>query len=82
MQVARNVTMERGASYPPASISSTTRREILPCLSTHHRYGRVTRCRCRASPNLNAYAERWVRSVKEECLARMILFGKRRFAMH
>ena len=28
------------------------------------------------SPNLNAYAERWVRSVKEECLARMMLFGE------
>src|SRR6185436_755495 len=28
------------------------------------------------SPNLNAYAERWVRSVKEECLARFILFGE------
>jgi putative transposase len=28
------------------------------------------------SPNLNAYAERWVRSVKEEGLARMILFGE------
>jgi putative transposase len=28
------------------------------------------------SPNLNAYAERWVRSVKEECLSHMILFGE------
>ena len=28
------------------------------------------------SPNLNAYAERWVRSVKEECLAQMTLFGE------
>ena len=28
------------------------------------------------SPNLNAYAERWVRSVKEECLSQMILFGE------
>ena len=28
------------------------------------------------SPNLNAYAERWVRSVKEECLAWVILFGE------
>ena len=28
------------------------------------------------SPNLNAYAERWVRFVKEECLSRMILFGE------
>jgi hypothetical protein len=25
------------------------------------------------SPNLNAYAERWVRSVKEECLSKIIL---------
>ena len=29
------------------------------------------------SPNLNAYAERWVRSVKEEVLSRLILFGER-----
>jgi integrase-like protein len=29
------------------------------------------------SPNLNAYAERWVRSVKDECLSKLILFGER-----
>ena len=29
------------------------------------------------SPNLHAYAERWVRSIKEEALSRMILFGER-----
>ena len=29
------------------------------------------------SPNLNAFAERWVRSVKEECLDQLILFGER-----
>lgn len=28
------------------------------------------------SPNLNAIAERFVRSVKEECLDRMVLFGE------
>jgi putative transposase len=28
------------------------------------------------SPNLNAYAERWVRSVKDEALSRLILFGE------
>src|SRR6195256_5936548 len=28
------------------------------------------------SPNLNAHAERWVRSVKEECLSKVILFGE------
>ena len=27
--------------------------------------------------NLNAFAERWVRSVKEECLSHLILFGER-----
>jgi putative transposase len=29
------------------------------------------------SPNLNAYAERFVRSIKDECLDRMIFFGER-----
>jgi len=29
------------------------------------------------SPNLNAFAERWVRSVKQECLSKVILFGER-----
>jgi len=27
------------------------------------------------SPNLNAFAERWVRSVKQECLSKLVLFG-------
>jgi putative transposase len=29
------------------------------------------------SPNLNGYCERWVRSAKEECLSKLILFGER-----
>jgi transposase InsO family protein len=29
------------------------------------------------SPNLNAHAERFVRTIKESCLERMILFGER-----
>jgi len=29
------------------------------------------------SPNLNAFAERWVRSVKQECLSKVILFGEK-----
>src|SRR6202521_5812061 len=28
------------------------------------------------SPNLNAFAERWVRSAKKECLSKLILFGE------
>ena len=36
------------------------------------------------SPNLNAFAERWVRSVKEECLSKLILLGERslKLALH
>lgn len=41
------------------------------------------------SPNLNAYAERFVRSIKEECLDRVMLFGEdslrkavREFTLH
>src|ERR1039458_6453575 len=32
------------------------------------------------SPNLNAFAERFVRSIKEECLSRMIFFARHRFS--
>jgi putative transposase len=28
------------------------------------------------SPNLNAFVERWVRSAKEDCLSKLILFGE------
>ena len=36
------------------------------------------------SPNLNAYAERFVRSIKEECLGRVVPLGERhlRFLVH
>src|SRR5215468_250877 len=30
----------------------------------------------RRSPNLNAFAERWVRSVRDECLGKLILLGE------
>ncbi len=37
----------------------------------------VTPVRCPArAPNCNAFAERFVRSIKDECLDRMILFGE------
>ena len=28
------------------------------------------------SPNLNAFAERWVRSVRRECLSKLVLLGE------
>jgi hypothetical protein len=35
----------------------------------------VTRTAIQA-PNMNAFAERWVQTVKRECLSKMILFGE------
>ena len=29
------------------------------------------------SPNMNAFSERWVKSVKNECLSKLILFGEK-----
>jgi putative transposase len=37
-----------------------------------HAHGRYD-----SSSHLNAYAERWVRSVKEECLSRLLLFREK-----
>jgi transposase InsO family protein len=79
MQIARNLTMEqwgflasgqylihdRDGKYGPAF------RQIIDAAG-------VTRVPLPPrSPNLNAYAERWVRSVKDEVLLRLILFGER-----
>jgi transposase InsO family protein len=79
VQVARNVTMEQWGFLAPGQYlihdrdakfcsafqqmidDAGVERVVLPL----------------RSPNLNAYAERWVRSVKEEALSRLILFGER-----
>ncbi len=77
-QVVRNLTdvsdgflldsefliMDRDTKYTKAFRANLKREGIEP-----------VRCPVRA-PNCNAFAERFVRSVKEECLERMILFGE------
>ena len=78
-QIAQNATMEgcgilrdcryllhdRDTKYTPAFRAIIASGQVKPLL--------LPAC----SPNLNAYAERWVRSVKEECLSKVILFGER-----
>ena len=78
-QMARNVTMEetgflvgrryllhdRDSKYC-TSFCELIEAERIKAIALPHR-----------SPNLNAFAERWVRSVKEECLSKLILFGER-----
>jgi len=77
-QVARNLTMEgsgflrkswwvlhdRGGQFCPAFL------KVLKEAGVH-----TLRLPYR-SPNMNAFAERWVRSVKEECLSKLILVGE------
>jgi len=81
MQVARNITMEEGGFLSPGQYL------------IHDRDGKYCRAFQQLidaagvtrvplpprSPNLNAYAERGVRSIKEECLSRLILFGEASF---
>jgi putative transposase len=77
-QIARNVTMhecgalrdcryllhDRDAKYTQSFRAIIASGQVEPLLLPAR------------SPNLNAYAERWVRSVKEECLSKVILFGE------
>src|SRR5207248_11428733 len=79
VQVDRNVTMEEWGFLAPGQYLihdrdgkyCSTFQQIIDAAG-------VTRVPLPPrSPNLNAYAERWVRSVKVEALSRMILFGER-----
>ena len=78
-QMARNVTMEdsgalRDCRYLLHDRDTKFTRSFRAIIAS----GRVEPLALPArSPNLNAYAERWVRSVKEECLSKVILFGER-----
>jgi putative transposase len=78
-QMARNMTMEGWGAL-------RDRRYLLHDRDTKYTHsfraiiasGRVKPLPLPArSPNLNAYAERWVRSVKDECLSKVLLFGER-----
>src|SRR2546429_5443620 len=78
VQVARNVTMEEWGCLSPAQYLIHDRDTKL-CPAFQHIIDAAGVKRVPLpprSPNLNAYAERWVRSVKEECLSRLILFGE------
>ena len=78
-QIARNATMDdcgalRGCRYLLHDRDTKLARSFRVILAS----GGVEPLALPArSPNLNAYAERWVRSVKEECLSKVILFGER-----
>ena len=78
MQMARNVTMEEwGVLAPGHYLIHDRDGKYCPAFQQIIDAAGVTRVSLPArSPNLNAYAERWVRSVKGECLSRLIFFGE------
>ena len=77
-QMARNVTVEDAALSETVAIFCTIATPSPPSPSSDHciRPGSSPLMLPARSPNLNAYAERWVRSVKEECLSKVILFRR------
>jgi Integrase core domain len=78
-QIARNVTMEGcGALQDCRYLLHDRDTKYTQSFRAIIASGRVEPLALPArSPNLNAYAERWVRSVKEECLSKVVLFGER-----
>src|SRR5438874_7492550 len=78
VQVARNMTMEAWGFLSPGQYLIHDRDgKYCPAFQHIIDAAGVTRVPLPPrSPNLNVYAERWVRSVKGECLARLILFGE------
>ncbi len=77
-QIARNLTdddegMVRGKGY----LIHDRDPLLQPSLSRCWQVGVKTVKLPPRSPNLNAYAERFVRSIKESCLERLILIGER-----
>jgi len=78
VQVARNVTMEEWGFLSPGQYLIHDRDgKYCPAFQQLIDAAGVKRVPLPPrSPNLNAFAERWVRSIKEECLSRLILFGE------
>jgi hypothetical protein len=80
LQIARHLTATDGVLDGPRFLIcdrdrkwGTAVRHLLETSGVH-----VVQTPCRA-PNCNAHAERFVRSIKEECLNRLIPLGERHF---
>jgi hypothetical protein len=74
-QMARNATMEgcgilRDCRYLLHDRDTKYTQSFRAIIASGQVQSLAQPARC---PNLNAYGERWVRSVKEECLSKVIL---------
>jgi transposase InsO family protein len=79
IQVARNLTMEEWGILKPGHYLMHDRdQKFCPAYNHILDHAGVERLPLPPrNPNLNAIAERWVRSVKSEALSQFILFGER-----
>lgn len=79
IQIARNATMDESGFLAPDQflIHDRDAKFSLHFQRTLEAGGMRSVALPPRSPNLNAYAERWIRSVKEECLSNVILFGEK-----
>jgi transposase InsO family protein len=77
-QIARSATEETwGHLYPCRYVLHDRDTKFCASFRSLLADGGVKTIRLPArSPNLNVLAERWVRSVKQECLSKLILFGE------
>ena len=78
-QIARNITMDEwGFLAPGQSLIHDRDGKFCPDFQKTLEMAGVRSIPLPPrSPNLNAFAERCVRSIKEECLSKIILFGER-----
>ena len=76
-QIARSATQETwGYLHPCRYVLHDHDTKFCASFRSVLRTGGIRPIRLPArSPNLNAFAERWVRSVKQECLSKLVLFG-------
>jgi putative transposase len=70
LQMARDATHENDTLFMTAIRSSA------PLLDALRSSGIQPLALPARSPNLNAFAERWVGSIRQECLSKLILFGE------
>ena len=76
-QMARNATNENwGSLEHPRYVLHDRDTKFCASFRSTLAAGGIRPIQLPRSPNLNAHAERWVRSVKQECLSKLILFGE------
>ena len=76
-QIGRSATLDKwGYLHPCRYVLTRSRPEVLRFVPVGTGNGRRENALPAKGPNLNAFAELWVRSVKQECLSKLILFGE------